>query len=159
MTPIKWIKTIGLYQVFGGVLGLLLMAPDLRFCDTVTTSLSFVLILFFLFSVFAGIKLYKLKPGGRTASIWSQALQIFTVAAGNFYYSFISGISFQLTLDLTDDIKIGFESATSRLSIILQGTEDHFYFGINLVPILIIMFLDKFKTDIEERRSHEPGHA
>jgi hypothetical protein len=145
MNSIKWTKIIGVYQLIGGVLGLILMIPYYRFENTQTVVFSLLPILLFSFSIFAGLKLYQLTPLGKAASIWNQAFQLFSMAIGTFYYSFASGVCFLLTLDLTGDLKIGFRSGASMLSMVFQGTEAHYYFGINLVPILLMIALERMK--------------
>jgi len=149
-------KTLGYYQIIGGIIGIILTIRLLVYERT----LSGLGILFyggaialFIYSMFCGNQLRKGNVKGLKLSTWNQVLQIiqFSIAAIGFeYYSgLLFNIGFHWTENFIPDMNFGIsgwrfrytESYTNNLSIY-----------INLIPIIIIYYIGKIEDDIETRK-------
>ena len=149
-------KSIGWYQIAGGVYGICSVTYALIHEGTLTGFTFFLYALIYLlfgFSVYCGNLLRKADLKGLLLSQWNQALQVLQIgvwAISFFYYSGIrAAIGFDWGEKFSPDASISFSGAWFR-----YNTDDtsHLMIWINFVPIIIIYWINKIEKDIEDRK-------
>ncbi len=144
----KAAKAIALFQIAGGVVGVLMgLWPFLKIGSAeggVSVLVGYYAICLFFsalyaFSLWAGLELWKGKRIGYTASMWVQALQIPLISSQYLVYNFVSGISLAAIVGvfgpsikflLGNSFSLGFDRPGAPFAV-----------GINCLAILILIFL------------------
>lgn len=141
------LKSIGIYQIIGGGLGLVILV-----LTGASVFLSTYVIggLLFGFSIFCGYSCFKFKDNCFTLTFINQTIQSLAIIIGNFTFEYVSGAGLGFTIDVTDSFKIGFEFnllSTISAGLFDDGTEKYFI-GFNLFALYIIYITEKIKKDI-----------
>lgn len=150
-------KSLGWYQIIGGILGICCLIYTLINTGTLTGSKFLLIVIAFLlfgFSIYCGNLLRKFDVHGLSLSMWNQVLQVlqFHVLAIGFYYC--SGMGLLVGFDWGETFSPdGSFSLLPTLSLIYD-TEDTSALSIwiNFVPTAIIYWIVKIENDIEERK-------
>ena len=145
---------LGAYQIGGGIYGAILTI----FIIGGFTSYSIGKILItlfgtalFLFSIYCGYLLVTRRFfKGLKLSVYNNALQIIGVGAAGYHFKFVSGFFAGITLDLTDDIFVGFGFDFSIITLALGSSNPSVFMTINIVAILVLGFILKIKDKIEK---------
>jgi hypothetical protein len=147
---------IGYYQIAGGLLGLILTLRTFIYESTLSgLSLFFyvVAILLFVFSIYSGNLLRKKNIKGLYLSTWNQVLQLIQISISAFGFEYYSGVFFNIGFEWTEKFIPDFNFGLSGW--ILRYTENdlnHNSVYINLIPILILYYINKTRHEIEERK-------
>lgn len=158
----KWLKGVGLFQIIGGVIGIIIIAISLT---TQPTSLLTFLTSFsiFAFSIFAGWQAYILKENSLKWTTINQSLQIFSVIIGHFGYLYVSGVCIDATFDFSNGVNLGMSFKLSHFSFEITGNKKQYFVGINLIAVYIIYKIEKIKTEVmtnkelqESLKNHKP---
>lgn len=143
------LKSIGIYQMVGGGLGLVLLIPN-----GLSVFLSTYIIggLLFSFSIFSGYSCFKFKNGCFTLTFINQTLQALAMVIGSFTFEYVSGAGLAFNIDITNSLTIGFDFNLSTLSAGLfdDGTEKY-HFGFNLIAMFIIYLTEKIKKNLRPK--------
>lgn len=135
-------KTIGIYQIVGGMF-LILSSLFISPFQLKTITLIFLALLAS-FSIIAGYLLLKEKKNGILLSVINQALQIIKFQI--FSYGFKYYTPLYLGLVITDELSFGLDIQPG-MSFILGPSEPEYsmFFGINLIAIFAIYYVYKYK--------------
>jgi hypothetical protein len=67
-------------------------------------------------------------------------------------FQFVSGLYLSTGIDLTNLLKFKFNLGISSWQIIFNGEDENASISINLVALFLIIFIDKIKMKIKERK-------
>tara|TARA_R100000789_G_C3012903_1_gene151774 strand:+ start:766 stop:1338 length:573 start_codon:yes stop_codon:yes gene_type:complete len=149
------LKGIGILEIVGGTTGLGLIIW-LIFQGTETNTFVFLILLiaigFYVYSIYAGLKLFKKREKGILHSRILQCLQIIAISTGGFTYLMTSGGYFFLGYNLTKgSINFSFALIASKfqLNILSQGESQ--FISINMMSIIVLLLLEKALKNINEQ--------
>ena len=147
----KKIDWIAYYQIGGGIIGAVLLVM-MTLEQVQTSSLSFLYflipILFFSFSVFAGIHLLKRHKSSTLITQINQVIQIPQLSLFGFSYQYFAGLF--LGLGISNELGIGFNFSLPNFKFVLTNSNDEFLFMVNLIPIILVILLKKFQRKLEQ---------
>ena len=144
---------IAAYEIIGGVIGLgivsFLAASMLAEPVIIVICLFFALL--FILSIYAGVLLWRKDIRGIDLSIIAQIPQILQLTIpGLFSYSFVSGLSFPLIIEIESakgSISFDFSlELGSSFDFQLRPSEGVSGIGINLIPMAAIIYLYGLRT-------------
>lgn len=157
---------LGLYQIAGGAIGLLIILWSIYKSPLLTglTILVYLFILlFFSYSIFCGISCLKSKKNALRHSLTNQILQVIGFAMMGFAFKYVAGFYLTIGLNLTDSIKFGFDAGISKLDFNFNNEEDRLEFDFNLVAFALIYWIDKLMKKVKEeaviRQISSIGHT
>ena len=141
------LRGIGILEIIGGITGILLIIW-LSLQGTETNSLAFLILLaavgFYIYSIFAGIKLYKKLENGLLHSQILQYIQILAFSIGGFTYLMTSGGYLLVGYDFTaGSINFSFALIASKFQLNIYGTGTNDFLSINLLALFILFLLDR----------------
>jgi len=149
-------KAIAIYQIVGGVLGLvitiLFVFGSPHISSIVLVSLLFPVLLYG-FSLFCGFTLYR--SGNIFLSVINQLLQIvFFSVDGILAYKYFSGAYFSLGINLlSSNLQVNFGISTWEFGFgaYVQGSN----FSLNLVAIFLLFRLGRIKKQLARQQMEE----
>jgi len=143
----KKINFIEIYQIIGGIVGILIMgyyliATDLskyhNWMGFITLVTPFI---FFGFCIYSGILLnMKNYVLGLKLVFISLLLQFIAFDIFGLFYSAINGVGVKVTLDLSNDVIVGLDFHPSQFLITHNPGSDVFMVKINLVAIAMLFY-------------------
>lgn len=151
---IKNLKVLAIYQIIGGLLGLIIVTFRIIQIQTFTPFVILLLAIAFglyIFSLLSGWLLWNQYTAGVQCSLINQYLQIVQFAIGGFAYMYVSGGHFSLGVDLTYSYQVLFNFgifSTFQFEVFAQASTVQLSF--NFVAILLVVFLTHVKRDMEE---------
>jgi hypothetical protein len=151
---IKKLRALAIYQIVGGLLGLITTTWIAIQFPTFTPFIIFLFAIAFglyIFSLVSGWLLWNKYVAGVQCSLINQYLQIVQFAIGGFAYTYISGAYFSLGIDLTYSYRLLIDFgiiSTWQLKAFTQTQVVQLSF--NFVAILLIVFLTHVKRDLED---------
>ena len=150
----KKINGIAYYQIFGGVTGAILMFIMVIGGYSVLGSSALVLIvpvLFFSFSVIAGIYLLKRKKNYGLLTKINQLMQIPQISIYGFSFQYFAGLFFGV--GLSGIFNFNLNLSLPDFKFVLTGSSDEFILMINLIPIILLNRLKKYESQIESNNN------
>ena len=144
---------LGLYQIIGGVVGLLIILLSIFRTPLLTglTVLVYIFILlFFAYSIFCGTLCLKTKKNALGHSITNQILQVIGFAMLGFAFKYVAGLYLTIGLDLTDSIKFSFGAGISKFDFNFNNEKDRLEVNFNLVAFALIYWIDKIMKKVKE---------
>jgi hypothetical protein len=146
-------KALGIYQIAGGIIGLLLtfwiIAGLTAFPGLLLIILS-VAIGLYSHSIYCGALLLKNKISGLGHSLINQFFQLMNFIVAGFAFQFISGVFLTIGLDLTDSFNFTFNIGISTWQININGDTEPLMVNFNLVALFLILFIEKLKKKINQ---------
>jgi hypothetical protein len=146
----KKINFIEIYQIIGGIVGLLftsylLLTTNLSTYQNWTGYVSMLTpFIFFGFCIYSGIQLNKKNYiQGLKLVFISLLMQLIAFDVFVLFYSAINGIGIKLTLDLSNDIIMGFDFHPSHFLIAPNSNSAIFIVKINLITIVMLFNTSK----------------
>lgn len=107
---------------------------------------------FFLFCLYSAWLLSKKKYlRGLKLVLISVILQLVAFEFYGIFYTAVNGIAINFTLDLTNDLLVGFDFQPSQFFTTLNSRSEIFHFKINLFAFVMLLFI--FKTIKEVKSS------
>lgn len=154
------IKGLAYYQIIGGIIGIgfvIWFVSQTTFFSVLKILLLGVGVGLYSFSIYCGYQLLNStnKESFRLSAI-NQALQILSFTLLGFSYKYIAGVEFIIGMNLTSEtlftFNFAFFSSEFQISV---GDEDKDIakMGINIVPILIMYFINKLEQKIKDNQS------
>ncbi|MNQ29697.1 hypothetical protein D3C85_430170 [compost metagenome] len=144
---VKKINFIEIYQIIGGIAGILIMGYHLstsnlsKYHDWMGYITLLIPFLFFGFCIYSGIQLNKKNyVQGMKLVFISLLMQLIAFDAFSFFYSAINGIGVKFTLDLSKDVIIGLDFHPSHFLVALNSNIDISIVKINLVTIAMLFY-------------------
>ena len=144
---------LGLYQIFGGSVGILIIIWAIYKSPLLTglTVLVYLFILlFFVYSIFCGTLCLKTKKNALGHSLTNQILQVIGFAIMGFAFNYVSGLYLTIGLDLTDSIKLDFGAGISKFDFNLNNEKDRLEVDFNFVAFAVIFWIDKLMKKVKE---------
>ena len=152
------LKWLGIYQIIGGALGLVLtIIAVFPFNNLFNTILFIPCCLLFGLSIYTGWQTYKLTYLGLQLTFINQLLQLFSLTVGKFGFHFVAGIGLRFTLDFTNSLNLGFALGLSDIDITINRGPNEYFIGINLIALILIYLTDKIMAEI--KRNNELSKA
>jgi hypothetical protein len=149
-------KSLGYYQIAGGIIGILLTIRILITQETINgLILLFILIAFFLysFSIYCGNLLRKLDLNGLNYSRWNQGLQILQFGLFGVGFKYFSGLFFKFGFNWTESFTPYFELGISSWALsYLPKKLDEVVLYLNIVPIIVLYLISKTEQEIDIRK-------
>jgi hypothetical protein len=136
------LKIVAIYQIIGGILGLMVAGFTVEISVLYNLIFFLFIICFFLYSILCGIVLLKNRSLGITLTVINQVLQIVGFAILGYAFKYVSGISFTILIDLSENTFF-FNLGLSEWKILLMGHSDLSNVSINLIPIFIIIYTER----------------
>jgi len=146
------IEYLGYYQIIGGIIGILLMTFNIY--DELNSNgfFLFSMSLFYGlcgFSIYSGILLIRKKClKGLNFSIFIQTMQILSFAIFGYIFNYAIGIYVRLKIELTNDIIVGFDFGFANWNLSRNANLDIIEINFNIVAIILLSFIFKFKEQI-----------
>jgi hypothetical protein len=135
-------KTIAIYQIIGGLLGvtLIVLALDMSYTNNVELILVTILpIIIVSLNIFAGGLLFQEKKIGFILTILNQLIQIVNFVYIGITYVYRSGIYLGIKID---NIDLHFDINLFDVQIVIgKYNSNPNMFGVNFIPIVIIILL------------------
>ena len=143
----KWLRSIGLYQMIGGALGYIVFFIFSFF----TAGFNLLLLpafLFFGLSVYAGLQCYALKDNCLKVTFLNQALQLMSLVAGSFSFRYVSGLSLEPYLSLSDGFSLGIHFNISSFGYKIGG-EQGYSCGVNLIALAVLYKIIDIRSNMK----------
>lgn len=148
-------KLISIYEIVGGVLGLMAAIFMVIFSVISIQKINYPLLIFaiialYILSLVAGVCLLKKKQQGIMLSIIVQIFQIPYIITSSFTYIFISGLMIGAKVTFVSQMSrtTGMFYLGSSFSLPYGSGIQNVILGINFIPILIIGYFLKIKNQI-----------
>lgn len=142
------LKIVAIYEVLGGLYLLYSILPNFSGLGSLYVFLIFaVVIVLSILSIVAGVLLWQGKQKGVSLSTFVQAIQLLTISLPGiiswfFYLGVVLGFVGDITLaQFNYQLSYG---GTFRLAL-GNGAHGSILFGINFIPLVILLFLSKQK--------------
>lgn len=157
---------LGLYQIFGGGIGILFLLWALINTTNFTASLIVLLVFalsLFSFSIYCGYRCVYLKENCLKYSLANQLLQLVGLSFAGVSYMYAAGvfIAFGLDSSAAFDIKLRFGISKAALSI--NNSSSMFAIHINLIALILLLWIDRLmrrlRTENEYHKIAEIGNS
>ena len=148
------IKYLGIYQLLGGIIGILNALRFLPSFEVINGAILVLLLIIFglySFSAFCGYLLIRERYlSGLNLSIYNQLIQIIGFGVIGYGFHFTAGIYFGIKLNLTHDTNITFMLGHSAALINLNSNPEFTELSINIIALILINFIFNWKTQVEK---------
>ncbi|WP_445749849.1 hypothetical protein [Polaribacter sp.] len=155
-TNINILKGIGILEIIGGITGIgLIIWLTLQGMETNTYVFLILLvaIAFYIYSIYAGIKLFKYQEKGILHSQILQFIQLISFSIGGTTYLLTSGGNLFIGYNMTEgnlEFKLNIIASEFQLNLMSSEVSDYVY--INILAIIVLYLIDKStKTIIEQQ--------
>ena len=150
------ITKLGLYQIFGGSIGILVLIWGIfksnNFSGFIILIYLLVLI-FFLYSIFCGTLCLKTEKNALVHSLTNQLIQVIGFAIFGFAFKYFAGLYFTFGINLTESIKSGFGVGISKFNFNFNIEKDRLEIDFNLIALAIIYWIDKLMKKVREEKA------
>ena len=156
------VKYLGYYQIFGGIIGMLLMTLNIYGKANSNGFFLFSMFLFYglcSFSIYSGILLIQKKYlKGLNCSIFTQAVQIVSIIILGFIFNYSIGLYIRMTVELTNDTFVGFDFGFVQWNLQVSADPDLLHINFNVVAIVLLSIIVKIKEQIKKELHKESAH-
>jgi hypothetical protein len=153
---------LGLYQIVGGAVGILIIIWGIYKSPLLTglTALIYLFILlFFAYSIFCGTLCLKTKKNALGHSLTNQILQVIGFAIMGFAFKYVAGFYLTIGIDLTDSVNFGFGAGISKFNFNFNNEKDRLEVDFNLVAFALIYWIDKLMKKVKEEAAIRQASA
>ncbi|OOV25769.1 hypothetical protein BXU11_13935 [Flavobacterium sp. LM5] len=151
------IKIIGIYQIIGGLIGLIATIPLLvkfGFTNGTTFKMFLLFLSLYSFSVFCGYLLLKKQfEKGLNYSIINQLIQVLSFSILGFTFKFYSGLFLSLGLNLTTDAILTYNFGLTTWNFKLISENGIIEISINLVALILINIVFNLKEKLKAQKT------
>lgn len=158
------LKKLGIYQLIGGVVGLLFIAwgiKDLIESNVLVLLLFVVMALLFGYSVFCGVMCLRRHGKALTFSMVNQLLQVIGFVSGGYGFSYTAGIYFTFKFDLIEFPGLSFGLGVSRCNIDFNSGNEQAFMSVNIIAIWvfyeILILVNALKEEERDRQINSLG--
>ena len=144
---------LGLYQVVGGAVGLILILWSIYKSPLMSGLLVLIyllVLLFFGYSILCGILCLKLKKNALEYSLVNQILQVVGFAMMGFAFKYVAGFFLTIGLNLSDSIKFGFGAGISKFDFNFNNERERFELDFNLIAFALIYWIDRLMKRVKQ---------
>jgi len=148
------IKALAIYQVIGGVMGIISIVieivahPDWLF--GITGLLYLLATILFSFSVYCAYQLVKSKESGIYYSRINQCIQLLAFAVLGYGYSFASGLKLVLGIDMTNERSIFMTYSLSDWRFMINSDNDSTYWGVNVIALALLVLIENTAAQMDK---------
>lgn len=143
---------LGIYQVAGGAIGVLLVFGGIfgtRSPSGLIILVYLVMLAFFAYSIFCGVLCLNNMKNALKHSLTNQILQVFGFAIFGFAFKYAAGLYLTVGLNLTEGVNISFGTGFSKIDFNFNNEEERVELDFNLVAFGIIYWIEKLKRRIK----------
>lgn len=152
VTSIKRLKIIGIYQIVGGLIGLVTTSYLLANYGISDIAIFKIVILFlalYFFSIFCGYLILKEQyEKGLNYSILNQLLQVLSFTILGFAFKFYAGAYLCIGLNLTTDTILTYNIGVSAWNFEINSDTRTTNLSINVVALVLINIIFNLKDKI-----------
>lgn len=137
---------LGVYQIIGGAIGLLLVLWTIintQDVNLLTVFLFLLMLSFFSYSVYCGVLCTTAREGCLTHSLINQALQVASVAAVGCAYQYAAGLYLNMGVNLSEGFHLDFGMGFSSLNLKINTAPETLKADVNLVAIGLLVWIDQ----------------
>tara|TARA_R110000744_G_scaffold303221_1_gene412005 strand:+ start:2901 stop:3461 length:561 start_codon:yes stop_codon:yes gene_type:complete len=150
------LKGIGVLEVTGGITGIgLILWLTLQGMETNTYVFLILLfaIGFYIYSIYAGVKLFKHTENDILHSRILQYLQILGISLGGLTYIMTSGGYIFIGYNLTEgNVNFSFALIASKFQINILNSDQGSFIYINILAVVVLILLEKSLSVIKEQK-------
>ena len=149
-------KILGIYQLIGGILGLLILLYSIYDTGIRAVPMLFLFLaisLFFVYSIICGVLCLKSHDLALTLSYVNQIIQLIGIGLGGYLYNYAAGVYFSLKFDFTDISSLNFNFGISKMELQFNRDISFNMLEINFVAIFLIIWIDKLQRKIKNEQS------
>jgi hypothetical protein len=144
------LKTLGIYQVAGGVVGIALIGWLLIYLKNYTISLMLLMmvpLVWYGFSIHCGISLLKRSPWALKLSLINQYMQLINFSILGYSLQYVAGPGAYIGFDLTNTIllNLSFDLFT-KWDITIATNSPVILINLNVVALMLIIFIKRMKS-------------
>ncbi len=151
------IKIIGIYQIIGGLIGLigtLSLLVKFGFSNGTTFKMFLLFLSLYSFSIFCGYLLLKKQyEKGLNYSILNQLIQVLSFTILGFAFKFYSGIFLCFGLNLTTDTILTYNVGITTWNFKLNSESGITEISINLIALILISVIFNLKEKTERQKT------
>jgi hypothetical protein len=147
------LRGLGIYQVAGGAVGLVLIIWAMLNNQQLAGLLILVylfMLLFFIFSIYCGILCLKKNKNALRLSLINQILQVIGFAMFGFAFQFAAGIYLTAGIDLTESFNLKFGAGVSKFDFKINNETQRLEVNFNFIALGLIIFIERIKKQIKE---------
>lgn len=152
----KQLKALAIYQIAGGVLGILLTAWVLFqgevVLDQPALRVTFFAVGLFVFSILCGRMLLRNAHRGLVVSLINQVLQVVYVTFGAFSFQYVAGLRIGFGFDMVGSWVFKFRMALSSFEFQAGTDTGEKFIGINLVALFLIFWIERLLEQVMSKR-------
>jgi hypothetical protein len=144
---------LGLYQIVGGAIGLLVFLWVVYSGQLFTGPVIILYVLIFIFyvySIYCGILCIKVKQSALKLSLINQLIQLIGFTVFGFAFNYVAGVYIRVGLDITSSMNFDFGIGISRFWLSTISEPDRFIIDINLIALVLIIWIDNVRTAVKE---------
>ena len=147
-------KAIGIYQISGGLIILILGLNQLLFHFSINVYFLFYTLMaigFSSFSIYTGTNCYQATAFGLKLTFYNQMIQLLCFSFSGFEFLYSAGVGFFIGLDLTKEV-IFLHKFTLLYIKLGKANSNEIVFLINVIPLIIISLLDSIQNRLNLNR-------
>lgn len=149
------LKFLGLYQLIGGAIGVLLVVWGLlkaqQFSGLILGLYLFIA-LFFGFSIYCGTLCLRARPNSLSTSLVNQILQVIGLALFGLTFKYVAGLYFTAGLNLTEDFNLTFGAGISKFDFNFNNENERLELDFNFIALGLIVFIERLKKSMKEEK-------
>lgn len=150
----KQVTALALYQIIGGILGILLTLWVMFRGELVLTQQVLRFSLFaaalFVFSILCGRMLFRNPPRGLVLSLLNQVLQVIYFAFGTYGFQYVAGLRIGFGFDMVGSWTFKFRVALSSFQFDFGTATGQKFIGINLVALFLIFWIERLLEQVKK---------
>ena len=150
----KQITALALYQIVGGILGIVLTLWVMLQGEVVLTQQVLRFSLFaaglFVFSILCGRLLFRNPPRGLVLSLINQVLQVIYFAFGAYGFQYVAGLRIGFGFDMIGSWTFKFRVALSSFQFDLGTDTGQKFIAINLVALFLIFWMERLLEQVKK---------
>ena len=150
----KQVTALALYQITGGILGILLTLWVMFRGEMVLTQqvlrLSLVAAALFVFSILCGRMLFRNPPRGLVLSLFNQVLQVVYFTFGAYGFQYVAGLRIGFGFDMVGSWTFKFRVALSSFQFDFGTATGQKFIGINLVALFLIFWIERLLEQVKK---------
>jgi hypothetical protein len=146
------LKTLGVYQVGGGVIGFALttwIAAKLGSIPLLVLLLLLIAFGLYVYSIYCGVLCFQQNVAGLRYSLINQCLQLVSFAIGGFAFQYVSGIYLSMSFNFTEAFSLMFGLGISSWQITIKGYTQLLIINFNIVALFLVIFIANLKKRIQ----------
>lgn len=144
---------LGLYQIIGGVVGMLTIFWEMYrigLMSGLSVLVYLLIILFFAYSIFCGILCLKTNENALKYSLANQILQVISFSIMGFAFKYVAGFVLTIGLDLTNSIEFNLGVGISKFKFDFNSLSQRLEVDLNLIAFALIYWIDKLMKKVKE---------